>query len=315
MEPIRAGRWDLPASYKYDKIFEITDENHDQKVMGSEDAWIVVFFKKKLHKKWRELAEVISGAVWFGSVDIDKEAALARRVNIDMAKFDKKTGIAVIYPMARVKKQDALVSGELKTTTGVREAELLTSRTIPDRTVEIDFSPEGQQKFNDWIVKGYYYEQPSKFPVICITDGSETPIHVKVLSHYMYTHFTFGIVQKRNVPAMRQLFKQVPEPQTYPSFLVLLGKEPSGEEMSSGEYNMRFNIMPYIDKKYGDARQFSPLLNFLMTANTDYRKNLPGRMASEPDSIANLDGIRRRLTQRVSLVFNEKKNRPQKTEL
>lgn len=303
MSPIDPAMWQLPPISMYTRVFEINNENHDLKIMESNDVWIVIFYKKTLNKKWIDLSKILGGAVWFGSVNIEENPKLVESLKLDMKNLDD-TGLAVVYPMKSGNKYNLMEDGKLKFTDDTEQAKAYASQYIPDRSTDFAFTEEELQKFNDWVVKGYYYEQPPKFPVICVIDDEDTPIHVKVLSHYMQTHFQFGVVKKRNVPAMRKLFQQIPDPEVYPTFMVLLGVEPSSEEMEAGSFQMKFNIMPYIHPKYGDSQLVSSLINFLFVANTDYRKNMPGRMPGEPVHISNMDAIRAKLSDRVVNAAN-----------
>jgi len=58
----------------------------------------------------------------------------------------------------------------------------------------------------------------------------------------------------------------------YPHFLLLLGKEPTSEEMNEGKYGITFDILPFNPQKYGESDRFLALTKFLFTANEDYRE-------------------------------------------
>jgi len=57
-----------------------------------------------------------------------------------------------------------------------------------------------------------------RFPILCLTDepGPQIPATFLVLSHYFNDFFSFGLVRKSGVGAMRMRFKNVPEPEVNP---------------------------------------------------------------------------------------------------
>lgn len=50
MEPVDAKVWEIPSGHLYDNIFEITEKNHENRVLQSEDAWIIIFYTKNVDK-------------------------------------------------------------------------------------------------------------------------------------------------------------------------------------------------------------------------------------------------------------------------
>ena len=60
--------------------------------------------------------------------------------------------------------------------------------------------------------------------------------------------------------------------QVYPHYLLLLGKEPTSEDMDKGKYGITFDIMPFKPQKYGQSNRFLALTKFFFTANEDYRE-------------------------------------------
>ena len=60
--------------------------------------------------------------------------------------------------------------------------------------------------------------------------------------------------------------------QKYPHYLVLFGSEPTKREMDEGKYGLTFDIMPFIDRKYGEPDQFLAVVKFFFALNEDHRE-------------------------------------------
>uniref|UniRef100_H2YUZ5 Uncharacterized protein n=1 Tax=Ciona savignyi TaxID=51511 RepID=H2YUZ5_CIOSA len=78
MDPVDVKRWGLPLDSKYPESIQLNENSFKQKVLKSRDAWIVVIFKDKLHGKWWSHASHVKGSIWYGTVDIEKQEALAK---------------------------------------------------------------------------------------------------------------------------------------------------------------------------------------------------------------------------------------------
>ena len=66
--------------------------------------------------------------------------------------------------------------------------------------------------------------------------------------------------------------KKIVYSQTYPHYLLLLGKKPTGDDMYTEKLMMSFDIIPFISDKYGKPGHFSSVVKYLFTANDDFRK-------------------------------------------
>ncbi|XP_078488342.1 uncharacterized protein LOC100177570 [Ciona intestinalis] len=317
MDPVDVKTWGLPLDSKYPDVVQINEANFKPKVLESRDAWIVVVFKDKLHGKWWHHAGHVKGAVWYGSVDIEKQENFAKLLAPDSTAENIGNGVAVIFPFGVTPKEKIKFTGKKKKRPLVvkspTKAEEIISSSIPNQIERMNFKPSRMKKFQDWVVDSYYKSTPPRFPLLCITDAPEPiiPVSMLVLSNYFSRFFSFALVRKDDVSRMRSQFKEVPEPKVYPHYLMLMGKEPSKEEMDRGSFGMHFDIFPFLADKYGRSESFTSVVKFLFTANEDYRNELPGRRSDEAISEARMSLVRDSLRNRVELVnkhFRKQKN-------
>ena len=54
--------------------------------------------------------------------------------------------------------------------------------------------------------------------------------------------------------------------------MLLLGKEPSAEDMKNGKFGIRVDVFPFNPEKYGNPNHFLSVVKYLFTANEDYRE-------------------------------------------
>ncbi|CAK8675707.1 unnamed protein product [Clavelina lepadiformis] len=305
MEPVDVKQWGLPEDKRYVSVREINTANFKSKVLESDDAWIVVLYRNKLSKKWKQHAEELLGSIWYGKINVDEEQELAKKLAGDLKETELMEGTALVFPFGKSKTGNVKKTGKWPQKANEPHiAEEMAKGTIPDRMRRLTFTPGNMNAFQDWIVTSYYKDRPPRFPILCITDKREpiVPALFLVLSHYFADFFSFALMRKSYVQNMRSHFKEVPVPKTYPHYLLLLGKEPTGDDMYTEKLMMSFDIIPFISDKYGKPGHFSSVVKYLFTANDDFRKELPGRSSNEHRDITQMTYARNRIVDRIKTV-------------
>lgn len=306
MDAIDVNQWGLPTNYP--TIVEITSENFEEQVLKVKDAWIIVVYKEKVARKWIQHAEHVKGNVWYGAINFDTEKEILQQWGPSIKASDIKFGTSLVFPFGVAAKKKMLEESPARwpqIAAQPQEALALVASSVPNRLKSFDFRPHTMEKFNKWILDAYYHqEKNSKFPILCIAEEPypAVPLPCLMAATYFDNFFSFGIVHQENLWRMQSNFKELPEIETKPSLMILLGSEPTPEEFQAGSTTMSFDLLPFLEKKYGDPNQFSSFIKFLLTANEDYRKVLLGKRADESEAIQTMASVRKALTKRHSKV-------------
>jgi len=283
-------------------VVEISKKNFKKLVTSSHDAWIVVVYKHGLEVKWKEHAKRVKGAVFYGMVNFETEQELVAEWDADLHTDSVGHGVAFVFNHGS-KTSTKSKQFYPKRTRKPIEAERMAAGSFRDNFEKLNFRG-GKEKFNEWILKAYYKSNPSKFPVICVVDESKggIPLSLRAISYYFDTHFAFSVIDKNHLHHVQGMLKEMPIPKTYPFYFIMLGKEPSQEEMSRGDWGMHFNTLPYIEEKYGNNEDFMSILKYFYTINDDYRTMLPGRNREEPRSTTEMREVTRMLNKRITKI-------------
>ena len=75
------------------------------------------------------------------------------------------------------------------------------------------------------------------------------------------------------------MFRDVSEPKHLPNYLALVGKEP--ESFTKGDLDLTFDVVQFVEKKFGSATSFKSVTEYLFWLNDQYRRILPGRKYRE----------------------------------
>jgi len=297
-------------------VVEITKKNFKKLVTPSYDAWIVVVYKDGLEVKWREHSKRVKGAVFYGMVNFETEQELVEEWDKDLHAESVGHGVAFVFPHGSKTSPKAKQFYPKRTRKPI-EAEQMAAKSFKDSFEKLSFKG-GNKKFNEWILKAYYKSSPTRFPVICVVDESTggIPLTLRAISYYFDSHFAFSVIDKNNLHHVQNMLQEMPIPKTYPFYFIMLGKEPSQDEMARGNWGMHFNTLPYIEQKYGNSEDFMSILKYFYVINTDYRKMLPGRNREEPISTTEMREVTRMLNKRITKIVRiTKSNKPKHSEL
>nr|CAB3261905.1 uncharacterized protein LOC100177570 [Phallusia mammillata] len=313
MDPIDVSVWNLPLDEKYPTTVELDKDNFEQLLLRNDDAWIILFHKGTISKKWISHAKYLKGAVWHGTVDVRTNNELASTWVPNFLTDESESTTSVVFPFGKKEKVKVLLSKTAHQFDSTKKAQQNIVSTSSIVFPELDFSNQRIKFFHDWVISTYYKPPRSRFPVLCLTDEENPPPVLHTLQLYFKEHFSFGTVYKKDVASLRTRFRDIPEPGMYPHFLILLGREPSKKEYEAGKTGLFFDVFPFIEKKYGNPSDFTAIVKFLFTANEDYRKDLPGRRPDESPEMSKMESVRKALRRRVQMKRVPK--RSQKEEL
>jgi len=281
--------YNLPKNYK--DFYRINPKNFESRILRTEETWIVIFTSKSdldFQINWKSLAKKHKGGVLFGVVDMSKDQVHhdfgMERLKIvgkdkdwptkDQIENGSKVGeIAIIY---RGKAKPEYVPNTVK---AVRMA----SRFEPATSVR-HFKPseDADSAMYKFVVPAFYHSKPyPRFPILMIYEDKEAlPWVCKYLmNHKLFNvYFDFRAMKMSEFSHLKKMFKDVAEPTSFPNFLALVGKEP---KEVTGDLDMTFDIVQYVEKKFGPATSFKGVSEFLFWLNGEYREVLPGRKFQE----------------------------------
>lgn len=292
LDKIDPKKYNLPENYK--DFYRINPNNFESRVLKTEETWIILFTKQEgfnFKLDWKKLAKKHRGGILFGVVDMQKyklfgEDRLAK-INKKMDAAEDAIEIAVMY---RGPAKPEYVPNPTK---AVRMA----SRFEPATSVR-HFKPNEPEAMYKYVVPAFYHSKPyPRFPIVMIYDDKEPiPWVLKYLqNHKLFNvYYDFRCLKSSDFIHLKKMFRDVAEPTTYPNYLALVGKEP---ENVTGDLDMTFDIVQFVEKKFGPATSFSAVSGFLFWLNDEYRHVLPGRKFPDNNEIMRplADALNKRL--------------------
>ncbi|ESP05370.1 hypothetical protein LOTGIDRAFT_227992 [Lottia gigantea] len=247
----RSERFEKHESFK--DIFPLTQKNFTQKVLKSEDAWVVLFHSGTIKRGWKTMAVGVRGVISFGMVDINEQPELIGKLEYNI-KDGKE---ARVYPYgSRSSKEQYMIE-----TSNPNEAKTTALKSIPNYILDVK-----NMGIEDFIVD-CLMSTPSRFPVIIFTEIKEIDPIYKVMAMKLETFFNFGHMINPSTSDLKQLGLE----DVYidiPTVMVLTTESDNIEDP-------QYNAIQYMKSAHGDL-SYPNLLKFLVQINKRFRPKLPG---------------------------------------
>ena len=299
LDKINPLEYNLPNAYK--DFYRITPKNFEKRVLKAIETWIVIFtsdsgFNFKLG--WKKLAKSHRGSIFFGVVDMNKyESFGVDRLKKVFTKWtpNQEFEVAIMY---RGPAKPELVANTVK---AVRMA----SRFEPATSVR-HFKPQEQEAMYKFVVPAFYHSKPyPRFPIIMIYEDKEVVpwIFKYLLNNKMFNvYFDFRCLKASDFKHLKKMFRDVTPPKKYPGLLALVGKEPKNP--SKGDIDMTFDVVQFVEEKFGPSSSFKSVTEYLFWLNKEYREELPGRKFPEGSNEL-IRPLAKEVTQRLENVLGK----------
>lgn len=251
-------------------IFPLTGENFTESVLKSSDAWIVIFHSGQMKKSWKSMAVNLRGVVWVGMVDTRSEADLLENMKYKV-NHDPEARVYPHGPLSLKKKSWVNAKNP-------NEARLLAVDSIPDSSLKIK-----GKNLQEFLVD-CFMSKPSRFPLILLTDETDTPVLYKAISHRFKRYFNAARIVRPTLDDYKFLGMEDSFFDT-PLLFVLL---PEVKEKKTKEtQDMGFSAVVFETKKMGDLN-YPNILRYLFGVNNSYRHTLPGENQSNLQEVAEM---------------------------
>ncbi|XP_069128050.1 uncharacterized protein [Argopecten irradians] len=272
---------------KFLDILPLTQENFTNLVLNTKDPWIIIFHDGTMSMAWKKMAVGARGIVWLGMIDKTKNDELISDMGYNLAK----DGEARVYPYGSLQhKKKKWVSVK-----NPNDAKIAAIKSLPDETLKM----KGKD-IQDFLLE-CFSASPSRFPLILLTDTSDTPSLFKALALRFKKYFNFGKFVDATVEDFRSLGLSMEDDIfDLPAVLVLVPKKPRMIEEIS------FNAIEYRVDRMG-AMNYPNVLQFLFAINNKYRYWLPGNDMSQVREVAEMEDVIDIENKRFDILFEGKK--------
>ncbi|KAH3829013.1 uncharacterized protein LOC127880805 [Dreissena polymorpha] len=268
---------ELSPDEKYQDIFPLTKENFTESVLGSKDAWIVLFHEGSVNITWKAMAAKSRGLFWIGAVDRKTEHKL-----VDSLGYDPEQGVARLYPYGG-KSTKTKHWKSFENETNARDAAIT---SLPDTVMTFQ-----TENLNDILLE-CFMARPSKFPVFILQDATNIYPYIRALAIRFEKYFTFVKVVKPTADDLKAI--GLPEaPRSLPELFIITTKE----KMINA-----FNAVRFDTDKFG-VSSYTNIMEFLFAINNQYRHELPGDNRGSSQQEAEMADVVAIETKRFDIIF------------
>ncbi|XP_061192664.1 uncharacterized protein LOC133200868 [Saccostrea echinata] len=270
-------------------IFPLTEDNFTDSVMRSSDAWIVIFHAGQLKRSWKSMAVNLRGVVWVGMVDTRYQAELLERMKYRV-NHDSEARVYPHGPMS-IKKKSWLSAKS------PNEARMLAVDSIPDNSLRIK-----GKNLQEYLVD-CFMSKPSRFPLLLLTEETETPVLFKAVSYRFKRYFNAARVVKPTLDDYNALGMEDSFFDTPLLFILLPDVKDKGTKKTQ---DLGFSAVMFETKRMGDLN-YPNILRFLFGVNNSYRHTLPGDNQSNDQEVSEMSDIVKIESKRFEMEKPKKK--------
>lgn len=259
-------------------MLPLTRDNFTAEVFRTKDPWIVIFHDGSVAREWKTMATHMRGLCWFGVVDITNDTKFLEDI-----KFNKDRDIARVYPYGDKTAKER----SMRRVSTQNEARTVILSSLPDKTFPLT-SGNMQDFFTECFLS-----HPTQFPTYIIIDENETPSLFKAIAQRFERYFRFGRMTRPSADDLRTLGLQ----SIYinpPALFVIVTRNGKLDNFSAVEFDVNSS---------GDMN-YTSIMQFLFSINTQFRHELPGDNQSHNQREAEMGDIIRIEEKRFEIFLN-----------